>query len=321
AGGRDPATPVAVISRGTTPRQRVVTARLGEIAARVRAAGLEPPTVVVIGPVVEFREHVAWYELLPLFGKRVLVPRASGQRAELAHELRARGAEPVPVALLELAPTLAPEALAASLARAPACDWIVFTSANAVRFAAPLLPRPLRARVACVGAATRRALEAAGLRADLCPEGEASAEALAAELARAGELRGAQVLFPRASAAREELAQALARLGAQVDAPEAYRTLVPRGAAAELRAALAQGIDAVAFTSPSTVEHCFALLAPPERTALAARARFACIGATTAAALRAACPGLCFAVAAQPTMSALVAALETACSEESDAVS
>ena len=152
AGGRDPATPVAVISRGTTPRQRVVTARLGEIAARVRAAKLEPPTVIVIGPVVEFREHVAWYELLPLFGRRVLVPRASDQAGELVHGLRARGAEPVPVALLELAPTLASEALAASLARAPECDWIVFTSANAVRFAAPLLPRPLRARVACVGA-------------------------------------------------------------------------------------------------------------------------------------------------------------------------
>ena len=321
AGGRDPATPVAVISRGTTPRQRVVTARLGEIAARVRAAKLEPPTVIVIGPVVEFREHVAWYELLPLFGRRVLVPRASDQAGELVHGLRARGAEPVPVALLELAPTLASEALAASLARAPECVWIVFTSANAVRFAAPLLPRPLRARVACVGAATRRALEAAGLRADVCPEVEAGAEALAAELARAAELRGAQVLFPRASAARDELPQALARLGARVDAPEAYRTLVPESAAAELHGALAGGIDAVAFTSPSTVEHCFALLAPAERAALCARARAAAIGATTAAALRATCPELRFTVAARPSMSALVSALENACSEDSDAVS
>jgi len=320
AGGRDPATPAAVISRGTTPQQRVVTARLGELAARVRAARLEPPTVIVIGPVVEFREHVAWYELLPLFGKRVLVPRASGQSGELAHALRTRGAEPVPVALLELAPTLAPEALAAALARAPECDWIVFTSANAVRFAAPLLPRPLSARIACSGEATRRALSAAGLHADVCPEGEGTAEALAAEIARSGELAGARVLFPRASRAREALAEALAQRGARVEAPEAYRTLVPAHAAAELRAALAEGIDAVAFTSPSTVEHCFALLAPDQAAQLAARARFACIGATTAAALRAARPELRFAVAARPTMDALVLALETACSEDPDAV-
>jgi len=321
AGGRDPATPAAAIARGTTPQQRVVTARLGDLAARVRAAGLAAPTVIVIGRVVEFREHVAWYELLPLFAKRVLVPRAASQRGELARELRARGAEPVPVALLEFAPSSRPDELRESLARAGEFDWIVFTSANAVRFAAPLLARPVRAGIACIGAATARAARAEGLHVSVCPEAEGSPEALAAEIARGADLAGARVLFPRAALAREALADELARRGARVEAPEAYRTRVPAEAAAALRAALARGIDAVALTSPSTVEHLFALLEPGEKSALAERARFACIGPTTTAALLAACPGVRPAVAARPAMTALVDALERAYAEEEHVVS
>ncbi|MFI5315698.1 MAG: uroporphyrinogen-III C-methyltransferase [Myxococcota bacterium] len=320
AGGRDPATPAAAIERGTTPQQRVVSARLGELAARVRAAGLAAPTVIVIGNVVEFREQIAWYELLPLFAKRVLVPRAVSQRGELAQELRARGAEPVAVALLEFAPGARPGELREAMARAEQFDWIVFTSANAVRFSARLVPRGVRAKVACIGPATPREAVAAGLHVSVCPEAEGSPQALAAELARAGELAGARILFPRAARAREELADVLARRGAHVEAPEAYRTLAPAGAAAALRAALAGGIDAVALTSPSTVEHLFESLAPAERSALVARARFACIGPTTAAALRAACPEARSVAAARPAMAALVDALEGAFAEEEHVV-
>ena len=321
AGGRDPATPAAAIERGTTPQQRVVVARLGDLAARVRAAGLAAPVVVVIGRVVEFREHIAWYEQLPLFAKRVLVPRAPQQADELALELRRRGAAPVAVPLLEFAPSSRPEELARACAAAAEYDWIVFTSTNAVRASAPLLAPLGRARVACIGAATARAAESAGLRVELRPQEEGSPEALCAELAGAGELAGARVLFPRAARAREELGQELARRGARVDAPEAYQTRAPAGARAALRAALEDGIDAVALTSPSTVEHLFALLEPDEQARLCAAARFACIGATTAEALRAARPELRFSVAERPSMAALVAALERAHAEEPDGLS
>ncbi|HTO06144.1 MAG TPA: uroporphyrinogen-III C-methyltransferase [Myxococcota bacterium] len=316
AGGRDPATPAAAIARGTTPQQRVVTARLDELAARVSAVGLAAPTVIVIGRAVEFRQHIAWYESLPLFGRRVLAPRGAAQAGELALELRRRGAEALSVPLLAFAPSAEPEALRESLAGAAQADWIVFTSANAVRFARPLLGALGRARVACIGAATARAAAEAGLPVAVCPDAEGSPEALAAELARVSDLAGATVLFPRAARAREALAEELTRRGARVVAPEAYRTLVPEGAERALRAALAGGIDAVALTSPSTVEHLFGLLTPREASELAARARFACIGPTTAAALRTARPEIRFEVAARPAMAALVEALERACSEE-----
>jgi len=52
AHGRAPATPVAVISAGTTDAQRTITGTLDDIAARVEAADLAPPAVIVIGEVV-----------------------------------------------------------------------------------------------------------------------------------------------------------------------------------------------------------------------------------------------------------------------------
>lgn len=323
AGGRDPATPAAAIARGSTPQQRVVVARLQDLPARVRAAALAAPTVIVIGRVVEFREHAAWFERLPLFGRRVLVARAEGQASELVLELRRRAAEPVTVPLLEFAPPVPREPLAAALARAAEYDWIVYTSANAVRFATPKRDAAARARVACIGEATARAARAAGLRVDVVPEGESSPERLAAALAATGELAGRRVFFPRSGRARDDLVRALESRGARVDAVEAYRALVPAGAADALRAELARGLDAVALTSPSTVAHLFDGLAPAELETLCAGAIFACIGATTADALATALAGrparVC--TAALQTANALVDVLEREFEEDSDGLS
>ena len=60
--GRDAATPVAVITDGTTPEQRVLTSTLGAVAGDTEAAGVRPPAVVVVGDVVRLRD-----QLLPAF--------------------------------------------------------------------------------------------------------------------------------------------------------------------------------------------------------------------------------------------------------------
>jgi uroporphyrin-III C-methyltransferase/precorrin-2 dehydrogenase/sirohydrochlorin ferrochelatase len=54
--------PAAVIQQATLPEQRVVTATLEELAAKVAAAGLRPPTLVIVGDVVKLRDKLAWYE-------------------------------------------------------------------------------------------------------------------------------------------------------------------------------------------------------------------------------------------------------------------
>ena len=62
--GRSEDTPVAVIHQGTTEAQQVVTGSLANVAER--AAGLEPPAVIVIGEVAALRERLHWFDALPV---------------------------------------------------------------------------------------------------------------------------------------------------------------------------------------------------------------------------------------------------------------
>jgi uroporphyrin-III C-methyltransferase len=61
AAGRSEQVPAAVVSEGTTPRQRVVVATLGTIAAAAAAHGIEPPGVLVVGEVVRQHARLAWF--------------------------------------------------------------------------------------------------------------------------------------------------------------------------------------------------------------------------------------------------------------------
>src|SRR6185312_12264283 len=62
AAGRAPTEPVAVVERGTTARQRVVTGTIADIAARARAADVQPPALTIVGEVVKLRDKIAWFE-------------------------------------------------------------------------------------------------------------------------------------------------------------------------------------------------------------------------------------------------------------------
>ncbi|EMP55489.1 siroheme synthase [Marinobacter santoriniensis NKSG1] len=63
--GMSPDMPVALISKGTTPEQHVVTATLDTIVARVDAEHIRPPTLIVIGEVVNLRAKLDWVGGLP----------------------------------------------------------------------------------------------------------------------------------------------------------------------------------------------------------------------------------------------------------------
>jgi len=282
--GRDPETPAAAIASGTTARQRVVTASLAELPSRIREAELRPPTVIVIGEIARFRETLAWYEKRPLFGRRVLLLRAEGQHAELSELLSRRGAEPVHVPLLGFDGPSEPEPLASALAALEQFEWLVFTSANAVRFCSRLLERPLPSslRVACIGPATAAAARSAGFTVHVCPEARSLPEQLVCAMAARGPLRGVRALFPHAQQAREDLPRALEREGVRVESVEAYRTFVPTGAGEALRAAVKEGLDAVLLTSPSTIDHLVTLLGGCELRELAKGLVLACIGPSTA---------------------------------------
>jgi uroporphyrinogen III methyltransferase/synthase len=285
AGGRAPETPAAVVMEGGTPRQRVVTAPLGEIAERAREAGLAAPAVIVVGDVVALRDELAFWERAPLFGRRILVTRPAEQAESWAAALRAAGAEPVCVPLIATRGVAGP-ALDAAFA---AADAVVFTSANAVRhFAERCTPTGReRALVFCVGAATADAARRAGFAAPLVPTARADAASLAAAIETVLPPAGRRFLVPHGSLAREALIERLRAGGAAVEAPVVYETVPAVFDAEALRAALVAGdLDALTFASPSAAKQFAAALDEPARAA-ARRMPVAAIGDTTAAALRA----------------------------------
>jgi uroporphyrinogen III methyltransferase/synthase len=90
--GRSPDEPAAIVLHGTLSSQRTVTATLGELAAQLKeqsvGAGL-----LVVGRVVNFRDHLRWFDSRALFGRRALVMQSKEQPDDLADLLRAHGAE------------------------------------------------------------------------------------------------------------------------------------------------------------------------------------------------------------------------------------
>jgi uroporphyrinogen-III synthase len=230
-----------------------------------------------------------------LKGRRILVTRPRAQAAALCDRLAALGAVPIPFPTIEIAPMEDYAALDRALAALERYDWLIFTSVNGVsafweRLAragaddAALRPLP---RIAAIGPATARALERRGVRAEFVPE-EYVAEAIVDGL---GRVEGQWILLPRAEIAREALADELGRRGAVVHEIAAYRTL-PASPDPQGLAELRRGVDAVTFTSSSTVRNFVALAGPalsagfPSENCGAGRringAAVACIGPVTA---------------------------------------
>jgi uroporphyrinogen III methyltransferase/synthase len=286
AHGRPADTPVALVRWGTTPDQQTVSGTLADIVDRVRAAGLKPPAVTIVGPVAGLRQRLRWFEDRPLFGQRILVTRTRQQASALSAQLRAQGAEAIELPTIRIAPPEDWAPLDRAITELPNFDWIVFTSVNGAGYfwarleAAGLDARALHGlRLAAIGPATAAELAAHGLRADYVPD-EYAAQAVAAGL---GDVRGMRVLLPRADIARPALADLLGEGGAEVVEISAYCTLRPETDAGALRDLLAR-ITVATFTSSSTVRNLAAMArdAGLDLPQALAQATVACIGPITA---------------------------------------
>lgn len=309
AAGMDPATPAAVVERGSLPGQRRVDATLSTIAPAARAAGVGSPAVLVVGAVCSLAPALDFRARLPLAGRRVVVTRPRDRAPGLAARISALGAR------VDLVPCVATRALpraalAPVVARLPEFSWVALTSPFGARCLADALAGAERdarwlagARVAAIGPATAAELARAGVRADLVPEvydGVHLGEAIAREAAP-----GERALLFRSAAGSPELPRALAGAGVPYEDVAAYETLLaPEPAPAGLAAALRAGeVDAVTFTSGSTVEGLARLL--PEGAS--SRALAVCLGERTAERARA--RGWEVVVAREATVDSLVDAL------------
>lgn len=286
--GMDPDTPAAAIEWGTYARQRTVNATISTLCEAIEREGLRAPVITVIGSVAALRDEIAWFDRRPLFGKRVVVTRASAQAASLAAPLTAAGAEVIEMPASRIEP-LDGAPLREALSRLADYGWIVFTSQNAVAIVWDALRadgRDARALsglgIAAVGPATASALLEHGLAVDVTPDRFVAEELLEA-LRERDDVRGARVLYAAAEGAREVLSDGLAVLGARVDRLAIYRSVPDGSGGSELRARIeGDAVDLVTFTSASAVRGFIAAVGAE----LARRVPAASIGPITTAAAR-----------------------------------
>jgi len=286
--GRSPEELAALIYDGTTPGQQTIVAPLGEIAAAARA---HETAMLVVGRVVGLREHLRWFDERPLFGRRIVVTRSREQAGELVEMLEERGAEAIQTPTIRIAPPEDVEALDRACTDAGAYDWLVFTSANAVdAFLGRLLQRgDIRdlkgVRLCAIGPSTAQRISRYGVRADLLPD-ESRAEGVVDALKAAGPLAGVRLLLPHADIARDVLPDQLRDAGAEVSEVVAYRTVLAGGERDAdhdiYRMLLDRQIDAVTFTSASTVRNFARMLGEEQAADLLNTTVVAAIGPVTA---------------------------------------
>jgi uroporphyrinogen III methyltransferase/synthase len=286
AGGRAPATPAMAVRWGTRPEQETITGTLETLPRLIHERGMKPPATIIVGDVVSLRDTLNWYERLPLFGRTVVVTRAREQAGALTDRLHQLGARVIELPTIDIQPAADYVPLDRAIRDLASYDFLLFTSANGVRFfldrldASPADLRAIRGQICAIGPASREALERFHIKVDITAA-EYVAEGLLAALST-HKLEGARVLIARAAVARDVLPIELRKLGAHVDVVEAYRTIAPTNLAETARAILAQKPDWITFTSSSTAQNLIDAIGPDALAGI----RSASIGPVTTATLR-----------------------------------
>lgn len=265
--GKSPETPVAIVRRCGWPQQTTYRTTLSEVAGLIDREGIKPPAVIIVGETAREIPLQPWYVRQPLFGESILVTRPEDQAGELRRLLEAKGAYVLVQPAIEITPTSNIGALDSAIQNLASYRWIVFTSANGVRF---FMDRVFRlgydarvfasTRIAAIGPGTGNALERFGLRPDLTPE-EYRAERLAEALNKLPE-RG-RILLVRANRGRPVLFDELAKAGWEVVQVVAYESRDVEVASPEILAHLEEGkIHWVTATSPAIAESLVRLFGP-----------------------------------------------------------
>lgn len=287
ARGKSPATPAALIRRGTTPHQETIAGTLATIVDLAKASHFKPPAILVVGKVVDLSDTLRWFDTQPLFGRGVVITRPERQVDDLARLLAAQGASPIAFPTIRIEPPSDWRELDKALERLEIYDWLIFTSANGVHFFFERLRekggdvRSLKGiKICCIGPATAAQIESRGIRVDLVP-GEFIAEGILKSFASM-DLAGRKILIPRAEKARDVLPQGLRRQGAEVDVAVTYRTMNSGRKKEELQRFIDAGeVDVITFTSSSTVTNFVEIMGADY--VLPPSIKIACIGPVTAA--------------------------------------
>jgi uroporphyrinogen III methyltransferase / synthase len=291
--GKPGATLAALVRWGTTPQQVSVASTLQEIAAVAEQRQIKAPAVLVVGSVVSLAGKLGWFERKPLFGRRIIITRSREQSRRMADAIRELGGEPVLFPTIAIIPPQDVAPLDSALCRLGEFDWLVFTSVNGVeRFFHRFfeLHDDIRdmagPRIGAIGPITASALRKQGLKVDLLAK-EFVAEGVLDSLAKE-DVSGKRFLIPRAEKARDTLPDGIRRMNGMVEEVAVYRTVRPAGQdVEEVRHMLeTRAVNAVTFTSSSTVNHFIEMLGSGSVSPLLDGVVVASIGPVTSRTLR-----------------------------------
>jgi len=293
--GRPPDTAVAVVSRGTTGRQKTLVGTLDTIAELARRRGIAPPAVTVIGEVVSLRGRLNWFEERPLFGRRVAVTQRSDLARSLVAALRERGADVLEIPATRWVPHTGrcesePHAHAGSeiggsgktsnvqhptsnirsarpgldgaLARLESYDWILFTNPQGIDFFFERffgVHQDLRqlgpARLGAYGPRTGQRLREWHLQ-PAAVAADHKTPLIMEAITKCGSVRGQRFLVLRGDVAHEKVPEALEALGAVVETVPCH-AVVPETEDLTGGAAslVEEGADWIVFASALAIEH------------------------------------------------------------------
>ncbi len=262
-GGASAQTPMALTRWATTGKHQTIEGTIETIPDIVEKTGFKSPAVAVIGDVVKERAKINWFEMKPLFGKRIVVTRTREQAGALSKQLHQLGADVIELPTIRIEHPQDKVEFAQMVSDSHTYDWLVFTSPNGVEkffdafYATYEDARSLGGcRIAAIGPSTEAKIREYRFAVDLLPQ-KFVAEGLI-EAFKNESIEHQKILWIKAEETRNVIYDGLMAMGAIVDSCLAYRTVPetedPTGAAKQLRE---EGADLITFTSGSTVENFF----------------------------------------------------------------
>ncbi len=278
--GMERETPAAILQQGASGRQKKISGTLASLEQEAKKQGVVTPAIIIVGEVVRLLEKFAWFEKLPLFGKKFLTVRPKERSGKLSDRLRELGAEVVELPVIQMEGIHPNPALQKEIARLPDYRFLAFTSPAGVKeWMQELFDIGKDARcmsgvsIAAIGSATAQTLRQYGLLADLVPE-VYHGKALGA-LIRENCTAGDKVLLARSAIGNPELVAELKK-GKEIEVTDlAVYITKEKDSMADCSI---EDADGVFFTSPSTVRG-FAALFPGVDFS---KVQALCIGETTA---------------------------------------
>ena len=263
--GKDKNTPVAFISWATRSNQRVVTATLENAYEVALKENVKPPTLIVVGTVVNLREKLNFFEEKPLFGKNIVVTRCRTQSSALAEKISDMGGNPIEVPTIKIQKVEDNKELEAEINRIKDYTYIIFSSKNAVDIFFEKLndmgydTRVLyNSKICAVGVETAKAIKSRGIITDIVPE-KYVAEGLYEELKDIIN-ENDKILIPRAKNARDFLVNKLSEK-CYIKEVITYESVIDNDKKnLALEVIEDENIDYITFSSSSTVKNFITLI-------------------------------------------------------------